>query len=44
LRKISEGRAPRNDRMLVLIGMWLAIGNMALSALFVVLFFVSLMA
>lgn len=43
LRKISEGRAPRNDRMLVLIGMWLAIGNMALSALFVVLFFVSLM-
>lgn len=44
LRKISEGRAPRNDRMLVLIGMWLAIGNMALSAIFVLLFFIGLIS
>ncbi|XZE35205.1 hypothetical protein SH501x_000692 [Pirellulaceae bacterium SH501] len=44
LRKISEGRSPRGDRTLVLIGMWLAIGNMALSAFFVLLFFIGLMS
>ncbi|XZE44277.1 hypothetical protein SH467x_003877 [Pirellulaceae bacterium SH467] len=42
LKRIAEGRSPRSDRVMVLIGMWLAIGNLALSAFFVFLFFVSL--
>ncbi|AMV35553.1 hypothetical protein VN12_25905 [Pirellula sp. SH-Sr6A] len=44
LKRIAEGRSPRSDRVMVLIGMWLAIGNMVLSAFFVLLFFVGLAA